>query len=355
MGNDAQRTEQPTQFRLKKAREDGRFPVSKELLHAVQFLLFVAILVGQFPSWWAGLQQLIKGLLAGSFQVQLDQHIVSDYLRVRIMPAAIGLLSAGAIVFGVSLVSHLASIGFGLAPSKLTPNFSHLSPASNLKGTVSRGSRSFMEALYLFPLFLAAGWYVIFRDWANLLRLPSMSLGNELELLASLLASLLWKAAGALVVWGAIDLWRQRRRYTRELRMTKQEIRDEVKQNDGNPEIKARIRRIRRELLRRRMMSAIPSATAVIVNPTHFAVALRYAPEGQSAPTVVAKGKNYLALRIREKALAHQIPIIENPPLAQALYKQVEVGQEIPTGLYHAVAEVLAYVFRLMRDKPYRG
>jgi flagellar biosynthetic protein FlhB len=132
------------------------------------------------------------------------------------------------------------------------------------------------------------------------------------------------------------------------MRMTKQEIRDEFKELEGNPEMKARIRRIRRDLLRRRMMQEVPKATAVIVNPTHFAVAIRYQMGSMAAPVVVAKGKNYLALRIRKKALEHQVPLVENPPLAQALYKSAEVGQEIPAHLYRAVAEILAYIFRLM-------
>ena len=130
--------------------------------------------------------------------------------------------------------------------------------------------------------------------------------------------------------------------------MTKLEVRDELKETEGNPQIKQRVRRIQRDLARRNMMKEIPNATAVIVNPTHFAVAIRYEMEGMAAPRVLAKGKNYLALRIRQIALEHQVPIIENPPLAQALYKSADVGQEIPPHLYRAVAEVLAYIYKLM-------
>ena len=130
--------------------------------------------------------------------------------------------------------------------------------------------------------------------------------------------------------------------------MSKQEIRDEAKETDGNPQIKARIRRIQREMRRKNMMREVPKATAVIVNPTHYAVAIRYEQGTMTAPQVVAKGKNYLAARIRQRALENQVPIIENPPLAQALYKAVEVGQEIPPHLYRAVAEILAYIFKLM-------
>ena len=133
--------------------------------------------------------------------------------------------------------------------------------------------------------------------------------------------------------------------------MSKQEIRDESKETDGNPLMKARVRRIRRDMARRRMMHEIPTATAVIVNPTHYAVALKYSLDTKGAPKVVAKGKNYLALRIRQKALENQFPLIENPPLAQGLYKSVDVGQEIPAHFYKAVAEVLAYIFRIMNGR----
>jgi flagellar biosynthetic protein FlhB len=120
---------------------------------------------------------------------------------------------------------------------------------------------------------------------------------------------------------------------------------------EGNPQMKARIRRLQRDRARRQMMKEVPTATAVVVNPTHFAVALRYQVDGMAAPMVVAKGKNYLAARIRQRAVEHQVPIVENPPLAQALYKSVEVGQEIPPHLYRAVAEILAYIFRLMNGR----
>ena len=133
--------------------------------------------------------------------------------------------------------------------------------------------------------------------------------------------------------------------------MSREEIREEIKQMEGNPQMRARIRRLQRDHARRQMMKEVPRATAVVVNPTHFAVALRYQMDSMATPSVVAKGKNYLAQRIRQIAVENQIPIIENPPLAQALYRSVDVGQEIPPDLYRAVAEVLAYIFKLMNGR----
>jgi flagellar biosynthetic protein FlhB len=168
---------------------------------------------------------------------------------------------------------------------------------------------------------------------------------------AGSIQTLLWKAALVFIVFGAVDLLRQKRRYQSDLKMSKQDIRDEFKEVEGNPLMKQRIRRIRRDLARRHMMKAVPTATAVIVNPTHYAVALKYSMDSKGAPMVVAKGKNYVALRIRQKAVENQVPLIENPPLAQALYKSVDVGQEIPAQFYRAVAEVLAYIFKLMNGR----
>jgi flagellar biosynthetic protein FlhB len=133
--------------------------------------------------------------------------------------------------------------------------------------------------------------------------------------------------------------------------MTKQEVREEVKEQESSPQVKMRIRRIQRDLARRQMMKELPKATAVIVNPTHYSVAIRYSIETPGAPRIVAKGKNYLAKRIRQLALEHQVPIVENPPLARALYTSVEVGQEIPSHLYRAVAEILAYIYKLMNGR----
>jgi flagellar biosynthetic protein FlhB len=141
------------------------------------------------------------------------------------------------------------------------------------------------------------------------------------------------------------------RRYKQDLRMSKQDIKEEAKDIEGNPQMKARIRRLQRDRLRRNMMKDVPKATAVVVNPTHYAVAIRYQVESMAAPLIIAKGKNYLALRIRQRAIEHQVPIIENPPLARALYQSVEVGQEIPPHLYRAVAEILAYIYKLMHGK----
>ena len=165
--------------------------------------------------------------------------------------------------------------------------------------------------------------------------------------------SLLWKACAVFMIFGAIDLFRSYRKHMSGLKMSKEEIKQENKQNEGDPHIRSRIKRLRRDLLRRQMMKDVPTATAVIVNPTHYAVAIKYDAETMPCPVVVAKGKNWLALRIRQVATQHEVPIIENPPMARALYGAIDVGRAVPPEFYRAMAEILAYIYKMMgRDVP---
>jgi flagellar biosynthetic protein FlhB len=234
---------------------------------------------------------------------------------------------------------------------RLAPDPKRFDPIKRLSDLPRQNLSAFLQAGLLLPLFLWAV-YVVARDKLDaLLVLPLAGLEVGWRFLGVTLMGLFWKAAGAFLVFGTVDLFRQMRRYRRDLQMSKQDIREEMKDVEGNPQMKARIRRLQRERARRRMMKDVATATAVIVNPTHFAVALRYHTETMSAPLVVAKGKNFLAQRIRQRAIENQVPIVENPPLAQALYRSVEVGQEIPPHLYRAVAEIMAYIFKLMNGR----
>lgn len=342
-----QRTERPSPQRLKKAREEGRFPDGRELSAALQFTMFTAMLAGLAGAWWPGAKSAFRSLIAASFEARIDAAFVERIVRHGILPGAAGLAACGLGLTAVGLFAQLALTGFGFAPSRLAPDLARLNVVANLRELPKRGGRAAQETLVLLPLFALICYAVVRSHLDELLRLPLLGLEAGARAVGSTLGELLWRLAGGFLAWGLIDAFRQRRRYLRELRMTKQEIREELKQNEGNPEVKMKIRMLRRALLRRRMISEVQTATVVVMNPSHFAVALRYSFQGATAPKVVAKGKNYLALRIRERALLHQVPVVENPPLARALYKQVAVGQEIPAHLYRAVAEVLAYIFRL--------
>ncbi len=348
---DANKTEKPSSRRLEKARKEGQFVASRELVTAGQFLVFIIILAGWFPGWMNGMKAMMRQALEAAFHGDLDVNGVPGIARALIdrafLPLSVLALAAGASTLGL----QLAITKFGFSFKKLAPDFSRFQPLKKFQNMASQAPMTVLQASAMLVVFGATIYVIAKQNAEAFLALPFASLDLGLQKLALSLKDLLWKAAGVFLIFGVIDLFRQHRRFMKELRMTKQEVRDEVKEMEGNPHVKGKIRRLRRDLARRRMMKEVPTATAVIVNPTHFAVAIRYRHDSMATPMVVAKGKNYLALRIRKIAIENGVPLVENPPLAQALYKSVDVGREIPAHLYRAVAEVLAYIYKLTNPR----
>jgi flagellar biosynthesis protein FlhB len=351
MADRSQQTEKATPRRMEKARREGQFPVAREFVASLQFLVFVLIATSYAASVWAGAAGMLRRFLGAAFTLQLTPAGVAGLAGEMAMRVALPLLAGGGVLVVVTLGAQLGVTRMGFATKKLAPDFKRLSPGRKLAEMPRQNIPQLFQALLLIPLFLVVVYGIASERWNQFLRLPLAGAPAGLRELAGSLETLLWRACLLFLVLGGIDLFRQRRRHERDLMMSKQEIREEAKENEGNPQVKGRIRRLQRDLLRRRMMSEVPRATAVIVNPTHYAVAIRYQAQAMAAPLVVAKGKNYLALRIRQKAIENQVPIVENPPLAQSLYKAVDVGQEIPPALYRAVAEVLAYIYRLTHGR----
>jgi flagellar biosynthetic protein FlhB len=263
------------------------------------------------------------------------------------MPLAV----LGCVLVGVTLAAQLMVTRLGISLKKLTPDFQRLNPANKMRELPRQNIPALLQAVVMLPVFGSAVYFLVRDDFEAFLSLPLKSVSAGAAQVGASIQTLLWKAAFVFLAFGAVDLFRQKRRYQQDMRMSKQEIRDELKEVEGSPLMKQRIRRLRRDMARRRMMQEVARATAVIVNPTHYAVALKYSMHSAGAPTVVAKGKNYLALRIKQRAIDNQVPLVENPPLAQALYKSVDVGQEIPVQFYRAVAEILAYIHRLMNGR----
>lgn len=345
------KTEQPTQRRLLKARDKGQFPVSREFLAGTQFLVFVWLLSSYGPLWLENTKTLIRGLLLSAFRPTLGIHELVRFVQTiaHEQMKLLGIL--GALLIVCSVAMQLVTTNFGLATSRLMPDLERLNPISRLKQLPRQNIPALVQAVLLLPLFLYALSALLEERFQEFLMLPLGTIHAAAAKLGLSLSQLLWRGAALFFLFGCFDMYRQRRRHQSDLRMTKQEVKDEHKEVEGDPHLKARIRRLQRDLLRRNMMKAIPTATAVVVNPTHFAVAIKYDAEQNVAPMVIAKGKNYLARRIRELAEQHRVPIVENVPLAQALYKSVAVGQEIPPHLYRAVAEILAYIYRVMNQR----
>ena len=352
---DAEHSEKPTQRRLERARKEGNFPASREFVSAVHFMGFVAMLASLAGAWLLHTATLMRELLHMAFRIELSPQNLAALAWDKLAPHFLPLILAGLALCLLMLAAQLASTRLGLSPSKLVPDIKRLNPyLSRLTSLPGQNLPMLLQALVLLPIAGLVVYYEVTENLGLLLELPWVDTTVAVGRVGGVLKhfTLLWRSAAVFLVVGIIDLFWQRSRYIKQLSMSKQEIKQESKEQEGNPQMKMRVRRIQRDMARRQMMKEVSKATAVIVNPTHYAVAIKYSMDltagPSSAPRVVAKGKNYLALRIRQRALEHQIPIVENPPLARALYTSVEVGHEIPGHLYRAVAKVLAYIYKLM-------
>ena len=358
---DPQRTEQPSQRRLDDSRKKGDFPQSKEFIAAVQFLGFLALLGSFGGAWFFQSLQLTRGLLARAFvpgfgiagsnhapTQELSVYALLALVHTYLVPQLIPLMMGGAALVLLVVLTQLGVTNFGIAANKIAPDLSRLNFFSRLSSLPTQNLPMLGQALVLIPVITMVVYYEVSENLQQILSLAGMNPRAGILRIAETYKTLLWRIGALFLLVGAVDLVMQRRRFMNKLKMTKQELREEAKEAQGNPQMKARIRGIQRDMARKQMMKDVQKATAVIVNPTHFAVAIRYSASSGAAPKVVAKGKDLLALRIRKLALEHQVPIVENPPLARALYKSAQVGQEIPVELYRAVAEILAYIYRLM-------
>jgi flagellar biosynthesis protein FlhB len=351
MADQGQRTERPTKRKLDKSRSEGQFPASREMLAGLQFLAFVVLLSAGGTRFLERVRDAARYFLTAAFHLQLTPRLLFRLYRDSLAQVFVPLLWMGVCLTAVSLAAQLGSTRLGLSLKNLAPDAKRLSPLQKIQSVPRQNSAAFVQALVFLPLLALAVYKVESGNLAAFASLTRVGLGPALRIVSEAFRDFLWKAAVLFCAIGLLDFVRIYRRHYKSLRMTKLEVRDELRETEGNPQIKGRVRRIQRDLARRNMMKEIPNATAVIVNPTHFAVAIRYDMEDMAAPRVLAKGKNYLALRIRQIALDHQVPIVENEPLAQALYKSADVGQEIPPQLYQAVAEVLAYIYKLMQPR----
>jgi flagellar biosynthetic protein FlhB len=351
MADQGQRTEKPTKRKLDKSRREGQFPASRELLAALQFLTFVILLNAGGARFLEREREAARHLLTAAFHLQLTPRLLFRLYRDSLVHVFGPLLWMGGCLTAISLAAQLGSTRLGLSLKNLAPDPKRLNPLQKIQNVPRQNLAAFVQALVFLPLLALAVFKIEDGNLAAFAGLARVGLEPALRIVSDSFRDFLWKAAALFCAIGLLDFARIYRRHYKSLRMTKLEIRDELKETEGNPQIKSRVRRLQRDLARRNMMKEIPNATAVIVNPTHFAVAIRYEMEGMAAPRVLAKGKNYLALRIRQIALDHQVPIVENQPLAQALYKSADVGQEIPPQLYQAVAEVLAYIYKLMHPR----
>lgn len=346
--SDLEKTEQASAKRLEKARESGDIPRSREL--ATCAVLFTA----GMGLWMLGgeLVGALRTTLKSGLQLERAAAYDPMLLLMQISQSIGHLLLAFApfacLLIFVALASPIMIGGWVFSPNSLAPKFSKLNPINGLSNMVS--SNAGIELLKSIAKTLLVGivaYKVISGDMSSILTLSQQPLTDGIAQVSHLMLTGFLTIASVLVFIAAIDVPYQLYHYAEKHKMTKQEVKDESKESEGNPEIKGRIRQQQREMARRRMMAEIPKADVVITNPTHYAVAIQYKEDGMRAPVVIAKGADVIALKIREIAAEHKVPTLESPKLARAIYAHTEIGDEIPAALYSAVAEVLAYVFQM--------
>ena len=260
------------------------------------------------------------------------------------LPAVLILAVAALCGVAGNLIQH----GFLWAPHRLAPEFSKVDPLQGLKRLFGMDNLiNFLKSLLKLFAVCAIVWFVIKPRIGALSIMPALGPAAILPYSAEVLRALLYAVLAFTAVLAGLDWFVARQRYMARMRMTREEVKQDQRDSEGDPHVKGKQKQLRMAAARRRMIQNVPKATVVVTNPTHYAVAIRYHIDAMVAPLVVAKGKNYLALRIREKAILHGVPIVENPPLARALYANVEIDREIPPEHYKAVAEIIGYVFRL--------
>ena len=346
--SEQEKTEQPSEKRLRESREKGEVPSSRDLSGAMVVLAAVAVLMNDGQAALRHATRIFSlGLNYGR------EALFSDALPARALHQAAG--EALALFAPVALATLLATLaaplllgGLNFSVQALQPKFERLDPIKGLGRIFAmRGLVELGKAL-LKLLFIGAALLLLLRHWQGQLQATgSGTVGAGIALSISLIGNAALWFGCLLGLIGGIDAVYQKFDYSKRLRMSKQELRDEHKESEGNPELKSRVRQVQQQQSRRRMMQELPQADVVVVNPSHFAVALRYDDDRMGAPRVIAKGVDLLAQQIRLVAGSHRIPLVEAPPLARALYATTELGREIPAALYVAVAQVLAYVYQL--------
>lgn len=343
-----ERTERATGKRRADARRKGQVAKSREIPSVMVLMTALSVLF-LLSSY---IFQQLSSVMVQSFQQMEAQFINGENIQaisMEIIWAIFRILSpvmAG--VVGVALLSNYVQIGSLFSLEAIQPKFSKINPLNGLKRVVSK--QSAVELFKSLFKFLIIGWaaYSVIRDeLPNILTLMDRETMGVLQFIGSVAMRIFFRTVLVMVGLAALDYGFQRWSYEKGLRMTKREVQEEYKQTEGDPLIKSRIRSVQRELARKRMMAKVPKADVIVTNPTHLAVALRYNREEMMAPRLVAKGAGLIAEKIKDVAQAHQVPIVENKPLAQILFKTVDLGQLIPSNLYQMVADLLAYVYRM--------
>lgn len=351
-----ERTEQATPKKREEAREKGQVAKSRELASVA------VLLTGVFVLYWGS--AFFYHHLTGILKYYLHEAAVHN-ITVNAMPGmglyamrqlSVTLLPLFLVLFAVAVLSNYLQVGSLLAWEAIVPKFSKLNPLEGIKRLFSAQSlMEFGKSLFKLVVVGWIAWDTMSSQMPRLVPLLDQTPGMILSYVSQVSFTLFWKVCLVMIFLAILDFMFQKWDFEKNLRMTKQEVKEEHKQTEGDPQVKSKIRSIQREMAMKRMMADVPEADVIITNPTHLAVALKYDSSSMEAPKVVAKGSGHVADRIRKLARENGVPVIENKPLAQSLYKLVDVGKVIPEQLYQAVAQVLAHVYSLRKKSRRSG
>lgn len=347
-----QKTHEPTEKKLRDAREKGDVAYAPEVRHAVMFGAMLIVLGGLGATAFVRIAQLLTRFWGSAGDMSLNPATAQGLISGTAAETVMALGPILAVAMGCALLGAVAQGRPTISWTRVKPKFSKLSPISGLSRLF--GQRALVEFAKTLAKFAAVGTAAFMIAWPSavgldqLVNADPMAIGVVTWTIVMAMVKTVALLVGALALF---DILYQRFSFNKRMRMSRQEVRDEIKDSEGDPHIKAKIRAIRNERARRRMMAAVPTASVVITNPTHFAVALKYEHNVSGPPVVVAKGVDAVAFKIREVATAAGVPIVENPPLARALHASVDLDHPIPTEHYVAVAQVIGFVMKLARKR----
>ncbi|MCK4913900.1 MAG: flagellar biosynthesis protein FlhB [Planctomycetes bacterium] len=348
----AEKTEQPTPKRLTKAREKGQTPQSQELTSAVSILVLILILALMAPGMLKWFIAQLRQAMSCDTTAFANSAAFINFANTKMADLIILTCPIMAVLFLGSVFSGLAISGLNFAPKAISIKFSSINPISGLGKLVNARSMVKLTISIVKLFFVSIIVWLYLKSKIDTFATLRWAWSAQIIIsISKMVFGLVIRVSIALIIIGITDAIYQKWKYIQELKMTLQEVKQERKETDGSPEVKARIRRIQIQAAMKRMLQDVPKANVIIVNPTHVAVAIRYDAKEMQAPIVVAKGADHLAEKIREIARAYGVPIIRKPELARTIYSSIKVGQIIPETLYMAVAEVLAMIHRLRNRK----
>jgi flagellar biosynthesis protein FlhB len=346
--DDSQKTEEPTFKKLEESRNKGEVPMSKEMNNWVMLLAGTIVMIAMGGSMMRGFSEMFESLMINSYQYNMGFSGVGKILSNLAVESMIYLIVPVLFLMVCALLGPFIQVGPLFAPEGIKPAISKISPMKGFSRLFSmRSLFEFLKGLIKICIIGAVSAILLYPFFASIDHYVGLSIPLTIAEFKLLFLRLMSGILVVLFILAVIDVLYQRMEHTKKMRMSRQEIKDEHRQTDGDPHMKGKLRQLRMQKAQQRMMQSVPTADVVITNPTHFAIALKYDGETMDAPVCVAKGMDEIALRIREVAKEHKVSVVENKLLARAMYEVVEIDQVIPVEHYQAVAEIISYVYRL--------